>query len=257
MKINLQNIITVILIIVAALFLAVPNVCAQVNVQQRIESTPSDIPSFDRPIALLVGLHSKDLAYNEISALSGFEFLTVPYRSNIEELISQVNPAQIIIKHPSGFVGLYDQRGELVRGIQTINQGDINTAYVNATPPSIVQPVQAASPYSQLITHGSLTGSVPHGGLGYKAPPKGRGVLRHLLKLGALTGLVPFQYPGYFNAYSTYNTEKLVPSLLLPQVPLAIGAVSTIADAKLDEAEYDYARSQPRDYKFQPVIEGY
>lgn len=255
MKINLKKISETILVAVIALFLIVPFSSANIDVQQRIESTPSDIPHFDKPVALLVGLHSSDLTYNEISALSGFEFLTVPYRSDIEMLVSQVNPAQIIIKHPSGFVGLYDSRGGLVRGVKTINEA--STAYTNSTPPSIIQPTEVNKPYPELITQGSLTGSVPHGGLGYQAPPKGRGVLRHLLKLGALTGLVPFQYPGYFNAYSTYDTEKLVPSLLLPQVPLAIGAISTVADARLDEAEYEYARSQPRDYKFQPVIEGY
>lgn len=98
---------------------------------------------------------------------------------------------------------------------------------------------------------------MPHGGLGYRSPPKGRSAWRHVLKLGSLAGLVPFQYPGYFNAYSTTKTEKLFPSLILPQLPLVIGAVSTLADSKLDQAEYEYARSQPRDYKFQPIIEGY
>ena len=69
--------------------------------------------------------------------------------------------------------------------------------------------------------------------------------------------MAPFQYPGYFKAYSTYSQEKLLPALALPNVPLAIGAAASYADAKLDAAEYNNARSQPRDYMFQPVIEGY
>jgi len=255
-NITAKRIFTVLLVLLVCTFGVPSNASdSQIDVQQRIETTPEDIPTFNKPVALLVGLHGSDLQYNEISALSGFELLTVPYRSDINTLVKQVSPSQIIVKHPSGFVGLYGSDGSLVRGVKTIY--DVNEANVGATPPSIIQPIEASVPYPELITQGSLTGTVPHGGLGYKAPSKGKSVMRHLLKLGTLVGLAPFQYPGYFNAYSTTNTEKLLPSLLLPQVPLAIGAASTVVDARLDEAEYEYARTQPRDYKFQPIIEGY
>ena len=104
---------------------------------------------------------------------------------------------------------------------------------------------------------GSNTGAIPHGGLGYTTPPKGRDRGRHFLKIATLLSLKPFQYPGYFRAFQTYDKEKLFPALFLPQLPAVIGAVSTYADAKLDQGEYENARSQPRDYMFQPIIEGY
>ena len=225
------------------------------EVTQRIETQPEDIPNFKSPLCLLVGLSNSELAYQEISNLSGFELFSVPYRSDIKALVDQVKPEEVIIKHPSGFVGLYTPDGQLIRGIKT-NLGDPSTA-AGALPQSIIQPTEANPIFENLYYPGGVTGSIPHGGLGYTPQPTGRGVKRHLLKLGSLLGLAPFQYPGYFMAYSTYKDEKLFSSLLLPQVPHVLGAINTYTDSKLDEAEYNQARNQPRDYMFQPVIEGY
>ena len=225
------------------------------QVIQRVKTQPSDIPIFNAPVCLLVGLNGAELSYREISSLSGFELFSVPYRSDIKTLVEQIKPTQIIISHPSGFVGLYSIDGQLVRGVQTVRDGAI--AGVQGTPPSIIQPTEANPVYENVFYPGSNTGAIPRGGLGYTAPPKGRGTARHLLKLTALLSLKPFQYPGYFMAFQTYDNEKLFPVLLLPQVPALIGAASTYADAKLDGNEYETARSQPRDYMFQPVIEGY
>lgn len=225
---------------------------------QRIETKPEDIPNFTSPVCLLVGLQANELSYKEISSLTGFELFSVPYRSDLKTLTEQIKPQEVIIKHPSGFVGLYSAGGELIRGVQTV-EGATDTAYLHpeAYPPSIIQPYEANAVYENVYYPGSITGSVPHGGIGYVSPPKGRGVWRHFLKLAALTGLAPFQYPGYFMAYSTYNEEKLFPALVLPNVPLAIGAASSYADSRFEAQEYNDARTQPRDYKFQPVIEGY
>lgn len=215
-----------------------------------------DTRHFGSPVCLLVGLSSTELSYREVSNLSGFELFSIPYRSDIKVLVEQIKPTQVIIKHPSGFVGLYATDGQLIRGVQTASESDI-AIHPQAVPPSIIQPTEANPVSENLYYPGSQTGAVPHGGLGYTPPPKGRAFKRHLLKLASLAGLVPFQYPGYFMAYNTYNQEKLLPALAFPNVPLAIGAASSYFDAKLDSAEYENARTQPRDYKFQPVIEGY
>ena len=225
------------------------------TVIQRVETQPSDIPVFNAPVCLLVGLNSTELAYKEISSLAGFELFSVPYRTDIKTLVDQINPTQVIIKHPSGFVGLYSTDGQLVRGVQIVRNNDF--ANGQGTPPSIIQPTEADPMYENVFYPGSVTGALPHGGLGYTTPPKGRGTARHLLKIATLLSLKPFQYPGYFRAFQTYNKEKLFPALFLPQLPTVIGAASTYADAKLDEGEYETNRAQPRDYMFQPIIEGY
>lgn len=229
-----------------------------IDVNQRIETRPEDIPQFSAPVCLLVGLNSPELAYREISALSGFELFSVPYRSDIEKLVGQINPTQVIMKHPSGFVGLYTIDGQLVRGVQTVRPNEVALG-AQIIPPSIIQPTEADPAQSAIYYPGSLTGGVPHGGIGYEPPPQGRGIKRHLLKLAALTGLVPFQYPGFFrNGFQAQSpTRTIVPYLFATQIPFAIGAASTYADAKLDESAYEEARTQPRNYKFQPVIEGY
>ena len=227
-----------------------------IQVNQRIETKPTDIPRFNSPVCLLVGLNSNELSYREISALSGFELFNVPYRSDIKALVDQIKPTEIVIKHPSGFVGLYSPDGQLIRGVQTVSGSEVFVPPA-LIPPSIIQPTEANPIYESLYYPGSLTGQIPHGGVGYVPPPKGRNVKRHLLKLASLTGLVPFEYPGYFRAFQTLDQEKLFPSLLIPQIPLAIGAGATYADSKLDEAAYSEIRTQPRDYMFQPEIEAY
>ena len=226
------------------------------NSPQVLVQPSTNIPIFNSPTCLLVGLNSNELSYREISNLSGFELFNVPYRSDIKTLVEQIKPTQIIIKHPSGFIGLYSIDGQLIRGVQTTYENQVAIGG-GAMPPSIIQPTEANPPYESQFYPGSATGSVSRGGVGYAPPPKGREVLRHFLKLASFLGLAPFQYPGYFNASRTYNQEKLLPALALPNVPVAIGAAATYADAKLDAAEYENVRNQPRDYMFQPVIEGY
>ena len=226
------------------------------DVNQRLETAPGDIPNFTSPLCLLVGLNSNELSYREISALSGFELFSVPYRSDIKTLVEQVKPTQIIIKHPSGFVGLYSPEGQLIRGVQTISGTEVAFG-PGAVPPSILQPQEANPMYENLYYPGSLTGTVPYGGLGTTSFPKGRNIWRHFLKLASFTSVVPFQYPGYFKAYSNYQQEKLFPALLYPNVPLGVAAASTYADSRFDDAEYSQSRTQPRDYKFQPYVEGY
>lgn len=228
-----------------------------IDVNQRIETKPEDIPHFTSPVCLLVGLNSPELAYREVSALSGFELFSVPYRSDIKILVDQINPTQIIIKHPSGFVGLYTTEGQLIRGIETVRGTDIALA-PHLIPPSIVQPVEGDPLQSAIHYPGSLTGGIPHGGIGYVEKPKGRNTKRHLLKIAALAGLAPYQYPGFFEEFhSIGEKDRLVPFLFVSSIPQAISAVSTVVDAKLDEKAYEEARTQPRHYKFQPVIEGY
>lgn len=257
-KLKKHNSIKVILLLVFSFYLSFPFCSVKsetVEPIQRVETQPDDVPVFGAPVCLLVGLNGNELTYREISALAGFELFTVPYRSDIKELSKQINPTQIIIKHPSGFVGLYSVDGQLVRGVQTVNLDEF--AAGQGTPQSIIQPTEGNPMYETIYYPGSVTGAVPHGGLGSVEAPKGRGLARHLLKTTALLGLRPFQYPGYFMAYNTYDEEKLFPALLLPQVPSVIGAVASYADAKLDQHEYDVAKTQPRDYMFQPIIEGY
>lgn len=211
---------------------------------------------FSVPVTLLVGLSGSELSYREISSLSGFELFSVPYRSDIMSLVNQIKPSQIVIKHPSGFTGLYTPEGQLVRGVQTVAGQEVS---VNAgtVPPSIIQPEVANPVYENVYYPGAQTGEIPHGGIGYTPQPRGRGLKRHLLKLLAFTGAVPFQYPGYFRFFDTLNQRNLVPSLLFPNAQLGIAAGAQYVDARLDSAEYADARTQPRDYMFQPVIEGY
>lgn len=224
---------------------------------QRIETKPTDIPNFKNPIVLLVGLSSKELTYRELSNLSGFEFFSVPYSTDIKKLSQQINPPQVIVKHPSGFVGLYTAEGQLVRGVET-ETGNEGIADANGVPPSIIQPIDTDTSHREWYYPGSLTGSIPHGGLGYEPPPKKQSRLRGLIKLAAFGSLVPFQYPGYHRDLTVLDGERqLFPALFAPIAPNVITSTASYFDSKLDQAEYESARTQPRDYMFQPIYENY
>lgn len=214
-------------------------------------------PSSNTPVALLVGLNSNELSYREIAGLGGFEFFSVPYRTDIKTLVEQINPSQIIIKHPSGFVGLYSSHGQFIRGVRTAIDPTIQST---AIPPSIIQPTEANPIAENLYYPGSVTGSVPHGGVGYTPAPKGRGIFRHLLKLAAFGSITPFTYPGFFTNSNTGNLldqDSLFSSLMFPLVPTGITAASAYADSVIESREYNQARTQPRDYMFQPIFEEY
>ena len=210
----------------------------------------------NNPIALLVGINGSELSYHEISNLSGIELFSVPYRSDLMLLIEQIKPSQVIIRHPSGFVGLYSVQGQLIRGVQTTG-GSQQVANFPGVPPSIIQPTEANPVYENVYYPGSVTGAIPHGGLGYTTPPKGRGVFRHLLKLLSFGTMYPYQYPGFPNSGFNLNQDKLFPSLITTGIPTGISAAASIIDSKFDASDYEEARAQPRDYMFQPVIEGY
>ena len=250
------NLITLALLFLATFMLPMYST-EPVDIKERLETKDADIPNFQDPVCLLVGLNTNELSYHEISNIAGFETLSVPYRSDIQTLVNQIKATQVIIKHPSGFVGLYTPDGVLIRGVQTTTQAQV-TLPPAFTPPSIIQPIQASPIYDQLHYPGSLTGTIPHGGLNASSPSSRKSNnFRHFLKIASLTGLSPFQYPGYFMAYNTYDQENLFSALVLPNVPLAIGGAATFADSVLDQSDYENARVQPRDYKYQPEIEGY
>lgn len=226
---------------------------------------PSDSSSntkvkFNNPVCLLVGLNSSELSYHEVSSLSGFELFSVPYRSDIRALVEEINPSQIIIAHPSGFVGLYTSGGQLVRGVETTTRQHDITLFPNAVPPSIIQPQEANPIFENVYYPGAVTGQVPHGGLGYQAPPKGRSSLKNLLKIAAFGAIVPFQYPGYFTGTKLgviTEPSNVAASLFYQAIPSTISAASAYSDARFEASEYEFARTQPRDYHFQPVIDGY
>ncbi len=220
-------------------------------------------PIFSNPVTLLVGISSTELSYHEISNLSGFELFSVPYRSDTMLLVDQIMPSQVIIKHPSGFVGLYTIEGQLVRGIETTVSGQLVNS-PESMPPSIIKPTEANPMYENVYYPGSVTGTIPHGGVGYTPPPKGRGVARSLLKLAAFTGIAPYAYPGYFDRYYAGGQlgfprpqSTLGGLFAVSAIPSGIAAAATYVDARFDANDYNNARAQPRDYMFQPVVEGY
>lgn len=225
------------------------------------DTQEEEAPSFTNPVALLVGLNSNELSYREISNLAGYELFSIPYKSDIQGVIEQIKPTQVIIKHQSGFVGLYTPSGQLVRGVQTI-YGEQAFTGDQTSAPSLLQPTEANPVYDNVFYPGSVVGSVPYGGLSYDARPRGKSIFRNFLKLLSFSYLAPFRLQS-FGVYKPsdviYPNSPNPPlgAVLLPAVPAAINSVSSYVDSRFDGAEYDAARSQPRDYKFQPIIEAY
>jgi hypothetical protein len=216
---------------------------------------------FKNPVCLLVGINSNELSYRELSGLSGFELFSVPYRSDIKSIVEEINPSQVIIKHQSGFVGLYTPAGQLIRGVQGVASSDL-TSIPGAVTQSIIQPAEANPLFDSVYYPGGIpSGSIASGGVGYNKQPTGKGgVWRNLLKLASFGYIGIPMYPRYFYGKTNFigsDTGSIFGSLILPAVPNAVSALATFADNKIDAAEYDQARAQPRDYKFQHETDGY
>lgn len=218
-------------------------------------SQDSNTPTAN-PVVLLVGISNGELTYRELSSFTGFEFFTVPYGTDIMALTQRIQPSQIIIRHPSGFTGLYTVNGQLVRGVETTIANEYQIAGTN---PSIIKPADANTSYRRMQYPGGATGSVPHGGLGYVPPKSGTNSSRnHFAMIVTNSAVVPFQYPGYFRNLNVLDGEaNLFRFLLSPIAPAIVLTAANYVQAMSEQKGYDEAITQPRDYMFQPELEGY
>ena len=69
-------------------------------------------------VILLVGLKQHELSHNELGILQGKKVIEVIRTGNWIDAVGKAEAQEIIVRHNSGFAGLYTPAGDLVRPIE-------------------------------------------------------------------------------------------------------------------------------------------
>lgn len=69
-------------------------------------------------VILLVGLKQHELAHNELGLLQGKKVIEVIRTGNWMNAVTKADASEVIVRHNSGFTGLYSPNGDLVRPIE-------------------------------------------------------------------------------------------------------------------------------------------
>lgn len=217
---------------------------------------------------LLVGVTQSELSANENQALLNKKIQEIPFSGDWQEDIKIYQPDQIIIKQPSGYVGLYEPSGNLIRKVGLVN------------PPNISQYTLPEAAYTQEKTYaqkgalGYTSGGTidPYSartgdqraynyyynrnqqnlapGWGYNQirpqPSKGNAIL-NFLSFAPLDTVTPFNYPGNFGGGSISSVYGLG---VLPHVG---GLFLELKRAGQNQRQADTYRTQVPFYSEQPI----
>lgn len=227
---------------------------------------------------LLVGLSPTELSSSENNLLAGKEIVKIPFSYSWLSNVKQVEPNSIILKQPSGFVGLYDPKGNLVRQVSvmdpvidsTYNYGTTaNDPYFRQDMTSNRWDVLGYTTGGRRNQYSGLTNEVIQNnhpklapGWGYNSQvrggsssggPNGGGVKNALLSFVSLLpadAATPFNYPG------TYTSLGMSGAYALGTLPHIGGLAAQVVRARDNQAQYNqqtnvvpyYSEAPPQAY---------
>lgn len=223
----------------------------------------------DAPVIVLVDLHTWDLADSEMSLFNNKKILEVTRVDGWQDIVSEVEAANVVIKHQSGYCGLYTAQGEFLREV-SLKDSDIPEYYNRKFLPNGVE-TQKSKHWRDLgySVGGAVDPYRPHRearndeyaikdykrlspGWGYKTVDRRKGIGGHtsdFLRIAPLSTVTPFNYPGTFGTRTTLSA-----AWALGAIPHAFGLIGSIGQAKRDQQQYERAlRSQEQfiDYPVQ------
>ena len=82
----------------------------------------------EAPVIVLVDLHTWDLADSEMDIFNDKKILEVTRIDGWQDIVSEVQAVDVVVKHQSGYCGLYTAQGEFIREI-TLKDQDIPSYY--------------------------------------------------------------------------------------------------------------------------------
>lgn len=211
---------------------------------------------------LMVGATVDDLAESEKSILDNYEVVQVPAESAWERVLEQSDATRVIIKQPSGFVGIYDADGKLMRrvGQQAPKQGLATPLVSQDANPNAVRP-DANFTYYQWDQLGYNTGgrrdpyraqfnSEKHNmqklapGWGYHREvekPSKMDMVYRLFSFMPNDTTTPFNYPG------TWDSANVPIAYTLGAIPHIGGAIYEYKKGNEDHERYE-AETKPVPY---------
>ncbi len=177
----------------------------------------------EAPVIVLVDLNTWDLADADASVLNNKNILEVTKVDGWKDIVNKTKAVNVIIKHQSGYCGLYTAQGEFIREIKLKDQ-NIPAYYSNNYYPSTVENQQGRywgetgyttggrmDPYRPLREPRNSDDSIQDykrlsPGWGYKTVETGNktagGHVMDFARLMPLSSVTPFSYPGIYQGSS-------------------------------------------------------
>ena len=217
---------------------------------------------------LLVGIKQHELAQQEMYLLNGKKPVEILMTNNWIDAVKKVDAREVIVKHNSGFAGLYKPNGDLVRPIMLADgsnpiQQQAKVGIYDTYPNSMLQNQMGYS------TGGRIDAYAPQryvsdrndhkrlmAGWGYNSkydhPPSKRSAVVNFLSFMPLDVTTPLNYVGQFGGSPSLSLAYA--SGVLPHVT---GFLAKLKRAQAEGKDYDYyrrAQSVPEGIDRQPVL---
>jgi hypothetical protein len=216
----------------------------------------------DMPVIVLVDIKSWDLADHEMEIFNGKKLVEVTKTDGWEDIVSETRAAQVIVKHPSGYTGLYSGRGEFIREIK-LKDNDIPQYYTQDPVPEPIQHqarknwedtgyetggvVDPYKPRRDKVSDGKYLNP----GWGYATVPnKKRGFgskVMDLARVAPLDTVSPFNYAG------TYGGSSIAAAYGLGVIPHIGSFVASLRKGKDDNAQYNNSIAARNEFVDYPV----
>lgn len=231
-------------------------------------ATPSS--SNEAPIIILVDLHTWDLANSDIDLLNNKKIIEVSKLDGWQDIVTQAGAANVIIKHQSGYCGLYTAQGEFIREVHLKDQ-DMPSYYTKDTyPTSSIEQQQGKywgelgytsggrmDPYRPLREPRSDDSGIQDykrlsPGWGYKTVDTGHksvgGHAMDFTRLLPLSSVTPFAYPGVFQ-----GTPSLAMAWGLGTIPHIGAFMANLRKGNDDRTNYIQAQQGNEEFVDYPV----
>ncbi|MCH2226524.1 MAG: hypothetical protein MK033_02005 [Candidatus Caenarcaniphilales bacterium] len=223
----------------------------------------------EAPVIVLVDLHTWDLADSEMDIFNDKKILEVTRIDGWQDIVSEVQAVDVVVKHQSGYCGLYTAQGEFIREI-TLKDQDIPSYYNEKFLPNGVETQKSKHWRDPGYANGGLVDPYrPHRearndeykindykrlnpGWGYKTVDNRKGVSGHIfdfMRIAPLSTVTPFNYPGTYGG----NNLGLASAWSLGAIPAIGGLVGSIGKAKRDQENYDRALQAQEQFIDYPV----
>lgn len=227
------------------------------------------VPAFASNSVLLVGVSPTELNSSENGLLAGKELVNIPFSYSWLGNVKQIEPSSIILRQPSGFVGLYDPKGNLIRQVSVIDpvidseynySGIGKSPYLRQDASTNRWDVLGYTTGGRRNQYSGLTNEVIHNnhpklapGWGYNSQvrngssnggPNGGGIKNALLSFVSLLptdAATPFNYPG------TYTQLGISGGYAFGALPHIGGLAAQVVKARDNQAQYN-RQSNPVPY---------
>lgn len=223
----------------------------------------------EAPVVVLVDLHTWDLADSDADVLNNKNILEVTRVDGWQDIINKTKAVNVIIKHQSGYCGLYTAQGEFIRELKLKDQ-NIPSYYSTNYYPSTIENEQLKhwgelgyssggrmDPYRPFREPRSDDREIQDykrlsPGWGYKTVESNNksfgGHAMDFARLMPLSSVTPFSYPGIYQGSSLAYAWGLG---TIPHIGSFVANLRKSSDDRDNYIRMQQAREEYTDYPIQ------